>query len=159
MSTILARPRKPYTGRRWDKITLMASAEHTVEANAAGDSFDLGDWDKMLVVLDITASATDAADVLDVYIDVSWDEGTTWYNAVHFAQQAGNGSAKKELATLNGGVPDDTDPDADIAITADAGSGVVRPSLVGQFVRVRSTVVRDTGVDEAHTFSVVAIVQ
>ena len=158
MSTILARPRKPYTGNRWDKITLMASAEHTVEANAAGDSFDLGDWDIMLVVLDITASATIAGDTLDVFVDVSWDEGVTWYNAIHFAQQAGNGSAKKEFATINANIMM-SDRAADLAITADAATGVVRPALVGQFVRVRSTVVRDTGTDEAHTFSVVALVQ
>lgn len=144
---------------QWNGVILMPSAVHTVEANAVGDIFDLGDWSKLMVVLDVTASATDAGDTLDVYVDVSWDgslASPVWYNAIHFTQQAGNGAAKKELAILYPGVPDPTDPDAIKVITADASSGVVRPELGGRYVRVRDTVVRLTGTDESHTFSVKA---
>jgi hypothetical protein len=52
-----------------------------------------------------------------------------------------------------------TDPDAVLVVTADAASGVVRQGLVGPLMRVRSTVVRLTGTDESHTFSVKAYVQ
>lgn len=142
----------------WTVIELLASAEHTVEANAVGAAVRLPDVQKMLVLLSVTASATDAADVLDVFIDVSWDNGTSWLNAIHFAQQAGNGAAKKELAALSADA-DATDPDATLAVTADAAAGVIRQPLLGPLVRVRSTVVRDTGTDEAHTFSVYAYVQ
>ena len=138
----------------FDWIELIASAEHTVEANALGDVSDMGDWDSMLVLLDITASATEANDTLDVFIDVSFDN-VTWFNAIHFTQQAGNGSAKKEIAAINAGWY----PTAPVDITADASSGAVRPGLLGQYVRVRSTVVRDSGTNEAHTFSVQAYVR
>ena len=138
----------------FDWIELIASAAHTEEANALSDVSDLGDWDSILVLLDITASATIAGDTLDVFIDVSFDN-ITWFNAIHFTQQAGNGSAKKEIAAINAGWY----PTAPLDITGDASSGAVRPGLLGQFVRVRSTVVRDTGVDEEHTFSVHAYVR
>ena len=140
----------------WKVIELLASAEHTVEANAAGASVKIPDVGKMLVLLDITASATDAGDTLDVFIDVSWDNGVGWLNAIHFTQQAGNGAAAKELAVLDSAYL--TDPDAVLAVTADASAGVVRQQLLGPLVRVRSTVVRLTGTDEAHTFSVKAYV-
>jgi hypothetical protein len=142
----------------WEAVTLLASAEHTQETNAAGAAVQVGDINKAIIVLDITASATDAGDTLDVYIDVSWDGGTTWYNAVHFTQQAGDGSAVKEMAMLDA-AQYATDPDAVLAITADAAAGVVRQGLVGPLMRVRSTVARVTGTDEAHTFSVEAYIQ
>lgn len=145
-------------GLNWEAIQLLASAEHTVEANALGDAIDVGDFNKAIVILDITDSATDAGDTLDVMIDVSWDGGNVWYNAIHFTQQAGNGADKKEMAMLNAAAYL-TDPDAVLAVTVDAGSGVVRQGLVGPLMRVRSTVVRLTGTDEAHTFSVEAYIQ
>jgi hypothetical protein len=138
-----------------DIVTLLASAVHTQETDAVGSTVDIGDAKKMLVLLDITSSATDAGDTLDVYIDVSFDE-STWLNAVHFTQQAGNGAAAKEVALLNAEYA--TDPDAVLAVTADAAAGVVRQQLLAPFVRVRSTVARVTGTDESHTFSVKAIV-
>lgn len=155
----MARNETNFVDAGFRRVVLAASAVHTQEANAvsAEGEWEIGAFEKALIVLDITASATIAADTLDVYIDVSWDE-VTWLNAVHFTQQAGDGAAKKELATLDVGA-DTTDPDAVKVVTADAGSGVVRPELTGRFIRVRSTVVRDTGVDESHTFSVVAYVK
>ena len=135
-------------------IELLASAAHTEEAGAVSDSLDLGDWDSMLVLLDITASATDAADTLDVYVDVSYD-AVTWYNAIHFTQQAGNGSAKKEIASIAAGWY----PTAVVDVTADAASGAVRPGQIGRYVRIRSTVVATGTDDEEHTFAVYAYVR
>ncbi len=145
-------------GHAWEISNLLPSAVHTEEADAVGETFDLGDWYKMLVVLHITASATDAGDTLDVYIDVSLDQ-VEWWNAVHFTQQAGNGAAVRELAVLYPGTPDASDPHAVKVITADAAAAAVRPQLGGPFVRVRSTVVRLTGTDESHTFHVHAYVR
>ena len=144
--------RKP-NGLNWEIVDLLPSAVHTVEADAVGATFDLGDWNRMLAILDITNSGTDAGDTLDVFVDVSFDE-VTWFNAIHFTQQAGNGSAVKELAALFPGTPDASDPHAVKVITGDAAAAAVRPQLGGPFVRARSTVVRLTGTDETHTFSV-----
>jgi hypothetical protein len=138
----------------FDWIELLASAEHTQEASALSDVSDMGDWDSILVLLDITASAQDATDTLDVFIDVSFDN-VIWFNAIHFTQQAGNGSPKKEIAAINAGWY----PTAPVDITGDASSGAVRPGLLGQYIRVRSTVVRANGTDEAHTFSVHAYIR
>ena len=142
----------------WTVVELLASAEHTVEANALGASVKLPDVQRMLVLLDVTASATIAGDTLDVFLDVSWDNGANWLNAIHFTQVAGNASPIQFLAALSSEV-NATDPDADLNITGDASAGVVRQPLLGPLVRVRSTVVRDTGTDEAHTFEVTAYVQ
>ena len=154
MSNSVARKKHDFG---WKVITLLASAEHTQEANALGDSIKIPDVNKMLVLLDVTASATIAGDTLDVFVDISWDNGLTWLNAIHFTQVAGNASAIKHLAALSSDV-NATDPDADLNVTGDASAGVIRQPLLGPLARVRSTVVRDTGTDEAHTFSVTAYV-
>lgn len=153
MAILEKKSRKP-ASLAFQQVELLASAVHTVEANAVSDTLDLGDWDSMLVLLNITASATDAGDTLDVFIDVSYD-AAVWYNAIHFTQQAGNGSAKKEIAAINAGWY----PTAVVNVTADAASGAVRPGQIGRYVRVRDTVVRLTGTDESHTFSVSAYVR
>ena len=142
-------------GLNWELTQILPSAVHTEEANAVGETFDLGDWNAMLVILNITASATDAGDTLDVFLDISFDQ-VTWLNAVHFTQQAGNNGVVQELAVLYPGHPDASDPHATKIITADGASAEVRPQLGAPFVRVRSTVVRLTGTDESHTFSVIA---
>jgi hypothetical protein len=143
---------KPNGQGHWEIVELLASAAHTQETNSRGASVDVGDWDKAIIILDITASATDAGDTLDVYVDISWDGGTNWYNAIHFTQQAGNASAKVEMASLNAAVANA--PGGDLQINANAASGVVRASMCGPLISVRSTVARVTGTDESHTFSV-----
>jgi hypothetical protein len=142
----------------WEAVELLASAARGDGANQVGDSIDLGDVSRLLIVLDITASATEAGDTLDVFVDFSWDGGTTWFNSVHFTQQAGNGAAVKQLATLMGAAYS-TDPDAVLDVTADAAAGVVRQQLVGPLARVRYTIVDvATGGNESHTFSVKAYI-
>ena len=121
MATRVIKGGKPHT-LAFQFEELLASAVHTEESDALGDSLDFGDWDSMLVLLNITASATDAADTLDVYIDVSYDD-VTWYNVIHFTQQAGNAAAKKEIAAINAGWY----PTAVVDVTADAASGAGRP--------------------------------
>ena len=58
-------------------------------------------WHMYTFLLDVTALATDVDDTLDVYIDTSYDGGTSWVNIVHFTQVLGNASAQKEAANVH----------------------------------------------------------
>src|SRR3989304_1986963 len=117
-----------------EDFTLAASAARTVVAGATGTPVVFnGGRRRFVVLLDITASATEAGDTLDVYVDVLI--GATWINAVHFTQQAGDGAAKKEFAILDPAAPGT----AVINVTTDASSGVVRPAAFGSQVRARWT--------------------
>lgn len=135
-----------------ESFTLFASGARTVGANQAGTAVNLaGERSRFIFLLNITASATDAGDTLDVYVDFSLD-GSTYYNAVHFTQQAGTGAAGKEIAVV---CPEDPGALA-INVTSDAASGVVRPAIFGPYLRGRYTVVEFAGVGAAsHTFSLV----
>lgn len=133
-------------------VTLLASAARTVTAGANGTSVLIGHFRRLLVLLSITASATDAGDTLNVYVDVSPDEGTTWINAIHFTQQAGTGAVGKYWAVLDptAGGTSPTD------VTSDANSGAVRPTVFGSHARVRYVIAEAPGGVASHTFSVVA---
>ncbi len=74
-----------------------------------------------------------------------------------FTEQAGNGSARTEIMLFAKGLA--ADVDAIVNITGDAGAAVIRPGMLPPFIRTTSVVVRDTGADEEHTFSVIAYVQ
>jgi hypothetical protein len=134
-----------------ETITLAALAARTAGAN--GDAVFLGGERRRFVIVNaITASATDAADTLDVYVDFSLDN-VTWYNAVHFTQQAGNGAARTEYAVL-----DPSNPGTSVVnVTADANAAAVRPSLFGPYIRARWAIVDGGGnANSSHTFSVIA---
>ena len=135
-----------------EALTLLASAARLVTAGANGTAVAIGRFKRLLVLLNVTASLTDAGDTLNVYVDVTPD-GSTWLNAIHFTQKAGNTAAIKEWAVL-----DPTQGAATVTdVTADAASGVVRPSLFGVQARVRWVIVEGVGAGVAsHTFSVVA---
>jgi len=140
-------------------LELAHKARRTAAAGTSeainGDATFLGQITRALVVLDIASSATDAGDVLDVYVDVSLDDRVTWLNAIHFTQQAGNGSAAKQYALL----ALDTGAATVVTVTADAASGVVRPTLLGPQIRARWTITDGSADgDQAHTFRVFAFV-
>jgi uncharacterized protein (DUF58 family) len=135
-------------------LTLAASAARTANGNGT-PATGIGFWRRLVALLDITQSLTDAGDTLDVYVDVSPDGGTTWLNAIHFTQQAGNGAAKKEFAVLDPSNPGT----ACINVTADAASGAVRPALFGDALRARWVIVDSGDADQSHTFSVKVYVQ
>ena len=116
-------------------------------ASTTGDTVRLdNDYSEVIFVLDVTNADTDAGDTLDVYIDVSPD-GSTWFNSTHFTQILGNGAAAKIAAKVTKG-GDFADPDAILAVTADAAAGVVRQLGIMPYIRYRSAVV-DTGTDDA----------
>ena len=54
------------------------------------------------VQLTVSAAATAAGDTLNVYIQGSVDNGTTYDDIISFTQVLGNGGAKKFLARWNG---------------------------------------------------------
>lgn len=134
-----------------ETITLAASAARTASANGTAVQIN-GERRRFIIVNRITASATDAGDTLDVYVDFSLDN-TTWYNAVHFTQQAGNGAARTEYAVL-----DPSNPGTSVInVTADAAAAAVRPALFGPYIRARWAMVDGGGdANTSHTFSVIA---
>lgn len=132
-------------------VTLAASAARTTDGN--GDwVFVGGERQRYVVVCDITASATDAGDTLDVYIDFSFDGTTSIGNAVHYTQQAGNGAARTEFAVL-----DPSNPGTSVInVTADAAAAAVRPALFGPYMRARWEIADSGDANSSHTFSVQA---
>lgn len=141
-------------------ITLKSSGAQT--ESTTGDSINLlekqGDpaWRSAVFILDVTALATQTADKLDVYIDVSAD-GEKWVNAIHFTQMDGDGSAATEVAKLSSG--ELNDPDAILAVTSDAAEAVVRNTGVLPYVRYRSAITDASTDDASFTYSVVAVLQ
>jgi len=136
-----------------ERFTLAALAARTASAN--GDGVEITGRRKWIFLLNVTASATDAGDTLDVYVDFSIDGGTTWINAVHFTQQAGNGAAKKEYAVLDG-----TTPGTSVVVaTSDAASAAVRPAAFGPLWRARWAIADTGGDDASHTFGVTGYAQ
>ena len=135
-------------------IELAALAARVLGANGTPVT-GLGGHRRAVIVLNITASAHEAGDTLDVFVDVSPDGGTTWLNAVHFTQQAGNGAAVKQFAVLDAAAPGT----AVVAVTSDAAAGVVRPALFGDQMRARWAIVDSGDGDSSHTFSVEAFAQ
>jgi len=133
-----------------EAITLSASSAKVATGDGTG-VFIGGERKRFIVINAITASATAAGDTADVYVDFSLDN-VTWYNAVHFTQQAGNGAARTEYAVLDASAPGAVAID----VTTDAASGVVRPSLFGPYMRARWVLVDGGGGDTSHTFSVIA---
>jgi len=131
-------------------FTLRALAAQTVGTVNGAAIQGLGQLQRMIILLDITASTHEAADTLDVYVDFSMDN-LIWYNAVHFTQKAGNTAAIREIAVLDPAAPGAVV----INVTADAASGVVRPAIFGPYCRVRSVAVEgNADADVSHTFAV-----
>jgi len=137
--------------------TLFASDIRTTAiANSAGTAVtDVAAAKRVVVLLDVTAMAGAAGDVLDVYVDFSPDSGTTWVNAVHFTQVAGNGAAQKKVAILDPSSPGT----AEINVTSDAASGAVRPAVWGDQMRGRYTLVDAGAHGQSATFSLKALLQ
>lgn len=135
------------------EITLFPAAARTEGVN--GTPADVSRYRRLVLLLDVTLSATDAGDTLDVFVDVLGPDGVTWLNAVHFTQQAGDGAARKEFAVLDASNPGV----AAINVTADAAAGAVRPALFGSQIRGRCAIVDWGTANSSHTFSLKAYAQ
>jgi hypothetical protein len=133
--------------------TLFASAARVAAVtNSAGTAVVLP-WQRAVLLLDVTASGGVAGDVLDVYVDVLGPGGTTWLNAAHFTQIAGDSAAIKHYAELGPCAPAATS----FNVTADCAAGVTKPYLWGPSIRGRYTLVKSGAGEPSVTFSLKAI--
>jgi len=111
-------------------------------------------WKEMIVVVDLTAAATEAGDTLDVYIDTSFDGGSSFINIGHVTQMVGNGGAKKFLMSFK------SNPIAAsncVSFTADQSAGAALQNGFGDRIRIRSVVADATTTGNvSFTFSVKA---
>lgn len=131
-------------------VELFPSATRTTAvANSAGTSKVIP-FKKAVFLLNVTATAGAAGDVLDAYVDVLAPGSTaTWLNAVHFTQVAGNSAAIKHYAVLDATAVAATT----FNVTADCSSGVTKPYIWGPAVRGRYTLVNAGGGGQSVTFS------
>jgi hypothetical protein len=105
-----------------------------------------------IYVLDVTVAGSLAGDTLNVYVQHSWDEGTSWDDFVSFTQVLGNGGAKKFLAfwVLYGTAPSTpVKAPQDAALTA----GTVQQGPLGMWLRAKWAIVNGGGT-HSFTFSV-----
>jgi hypothetical protein len=138
------------------ELTLAASTARTPTAGTNGTSYPCEGWQRAICTVIFTAKATDSGDLCDVYVDISPDSGTTWINAIHFTQALGNGT---DAATEFGVLFANTPGTATIAATADATSGVVRPTVFGNLIRARWIIVNSGTADASFTFAVKALLE
>lgn len=138
-------------------VTLRASSATTTGAQSVSETaVELGArFTEMVAVLDVTAAAADVGDTLDVYLDTSFDGGTTWINIGHFTQVLGNGGVKKFLMSFksnpiaaSNAVPVGTDQAAGAALQIGFGS-----KLRCRYVQV------DANSNGAFTFSLKAFLK
>lgn len=105
-----------------------------------------------IVILDVTAAASVAGDLLNVYVQHSWDDGTSWDDFISFTQVLGNGGVKKFLAfwALYGTAPSTPmKAPQDGALTA----GQVQQGPIGNTLRAKWVVVNGGG-SHSFTFSI-----
>lgn len=134
-------------------LTLVASAARTASGNS-GALPALNSFNRIIAavfLLNVTVASTDAGDTLDVYVQSSPDDGTTWDDFVHFTQVLGNGGAKKFVATWMRQVT----PESELHAPADASlSAGVQQGPINPIWRVKWVIVDAGTVNVSFTFSV-----
>ena len=138
--------------------TLYPSATRvTAVANSAGTAVvNLANAVRAVILLDVTATAGAAGDLLHVYVDVLAPDGVTWLNAARFPHVDGNAAAVQHYAVLSlAAAPAATTFD----VTADCAEGVTKPYLWGSAIRGRHTLVNAGGGGQSVTFSLSALLQ
>lgn len=122
-----------------------------VTASGTGSNLAATDLMWCEFLLNVTSAAAAAGDTLDVYIQASCDNGTTWDDFIHFTQVLGNGGAKKELFRWQGMIA----PTTANAAPADAALAVgIKQGPHGSVWRVKYVVVDGGAHGQAFTFSV-----
>ena len=134
------------------KIETLKASGAVAAGSVTGDAVKLQKvYQQATIVLNVTAAATEVDDTLDIYLDTSYDGGTTWVNIAHFTQVLGNGGAKEFAANII-----NKNPAAEIDVAADAAAGTIRALALGDRIRYRSVAVDAGGVAAAFTFGLVA---
>ena len=134
------------------KIETLKASGAVAAGNVTGDAVKLQKvYQQATIVLNVTAAATEVDDTLDIYLDTSYDGGTTWVNIAHFTQVLGNGGAKEFAANII-----NKNPAAEIDVAADAAAGTIRALALGDRIRYRSVAVDAGGVAASFTFGLVA---
>jgi hypothetical protein len=107
----------------------------------------------LILQLTVSAAATESGDLLDVYVQHSPDDGTTWDDFIHFTQVLGNGGAKKFIATWMRDVTPESElkAPADASLAAGVLQGPISPTL-----RVKWVIVDASTDNASFTFSVTA---
>jgi len=136
-------------------VTLLASAARTANGTATITAFDPSLADSVTFFLDITAAATQVADKLDVYVQHSWDGGTTWDDFAHATQADGNGGAVSYLMFWCRAC---TAPEDEERVEADAAlaEASVLQGPTGSTWRLKWVITETGADDESFTFSVTA---
>jgi hypothetical protein len=131
------------------KTTLVSSAARTTSGTS--DTAILhGGIKAMVFLLDVTNADTDAGDTLNVRVQETPDEGTTWNDIVSFAQVIGTGAAGKVLAKVNC----EASPETELGAPTEAlAAGNVLQGPVCPYVRAKWTIVNAGTVDASFTFS------
>lgn len=106
----------------------------------------------LVFMLNTTVADTDAGDTLNVYIQESFDEGTTWHDRVSFTQKIGTDAAAKEYAVINCEVAPETERGAPTDATLAAASVLQGP--VCPYIRAKWVIVNAGGVDQSFTFAI-----
>ena len=134
------------------KIETLKASGAIAAGNVTGDAVKLQKvYQQATIVLNVTAAATEVDDTLDIYLDTSYDGGTTWVNIAHFTQVLGNGGAKEFAANII-----NKNPVAEIDVAADAAAGTIRALALGDRIRYRSVAVDAGGAAASFTFGLVA---
>ena len=131
-------------------ITLLASA-----ATAAGAVTETGSAvqvpgypSAVLLMLDVTAASTDAADTLNVTVQTLID-GTNWVDVCAFTEVLGNGGALRHVAKVTASAA------VTMFVNADLAAGNIRNILADQY-RVKYAQA-DGDSNGSFTFSVTAL--
>ena len=141
-----------------EPINLLASAARTA-ASGSGDSASLEGIqprppEGLVAILDVTAAATDAGDLLDVYLQA--DLNGNWVDIARFPQVLGTGGAKRHVLTIGRNLHEDGELFEGSAALSAAGE---TRTLLGRNLRARFAIT-DAGTDNASfTFSVDVIPQ
>jgi hypothetical protein len=136
--------------------TLRVSAAQAVAGTVTGTAVALQQAFKELSVqLVVSAAGTDVGDTLDVYVDTSFDGGTTFVNIGHFTQVLGNGGAKTFIMSFCNANPGTT---AVVNVTSDAAAGATRQIGIGSQIRYRGVMV-DADANGSFIYSVTAFLK
>ena len=112
------------------KIEILKASGAVAAGSVTGDEVKLQKvYRQATVVLNVTAAASEVDDTLDVYVDTSYDGGTTWVNIGHYTQVLGNGGAKEYAININ-----NNDANAEIGVAADVFTALKSKKINVRFI-------------------------